>query len=77
VIVNDKLYYTCKKADSEGKEPFTALPQAPKAPLQQFADAVAGNRPQPLVTPREAAARVDVMEAMYLGARSSKWVKMG
>ena len=77
VIVNDKLFYTCKKAGSQGKEPFTALPSAPKAPLHQFVDAVAGKGPQPLVTPREAAARVDVMEAMYRGARGSKWVKVG
>jgi len=76
VIVNDKLYYNCKKAGSEGKEPFTALPQGPKAPLHQFVDAVSGKGPQPLVTPREAAARVGVMEAMYRGARGSKWVKV-
>ena len=77
VIVNDKLYYSCKKTGSQGKEPFTALPPAPKAPLHQFVDAVAGNKPQPLVTPREAAARVNVMEAMYRGAQSNKWVKVG
>ena len=43
----------------------------------QFVDAVAGGKGQPLVTPREAAARVAVMEAMYKGARERKWVTVG
>jgi hypothetical protein len=30
-----------------------------------------------LVTPREAAARVVVMEAIYKGARGNKWVNLG
>ncbi len=38
-------------------------------------DAVAGDKNQPLVTPREAAARVSVMEAMYKAARERKWEK--
>jgi predicted dehydrogenase len=75
-IVNDKLYYNCKKIGSQSKEPFTDLPKGPRAPLHQFVDAVGGNKPQPLVTPREAAARVKVMEAMYEGARTAKWIKV-
>jgi predicted dehydrogenase len=42
--------------------------------MHQFLDAVGGAKDQPLVTPREAAARVTVMEAMYHGARDGKWV---
>jgi hypothetical protein len=40
-----------------------------------FVNAVAGQKDQPLVTPREAAARVSVMEAMYKAARDRKWEK--
>jgi predicted dehydrogenase len=37
-------------------------------------DAVAGKAGQPLVTPREAAERVAVMEAAYASAREGRWV---
>jgi len=73
-IINDKLYYKNKKVTgADGKEPYTKLPPGPPLPLHQFVDAVAGQKNQPLVTPREAAARVSVMEAMYKGARERKW----
>ena len=44
--------------------------------MVQFMQAVAGARNQPLVTPREAAARVAVMEAMYKGSKERKWVSI-
>jgi predicted dehydrogenase len=77
-VINDNhLYYKSKKvAGSDSKEAFTSLPAAPRAPMHQFLDAVAGSREQPLVTPSEAAARVVVMEAAYKAARSQKWVKV-
>ncbi len=76
VIVNGRLYYKNKKvADADGKEPYTHLPPALPAPLDQFVDAVAGKRDQALVKPREAAARVSVMEAAYKAARGRKWEK--
>jgi predicted dehydrogenase len=43
--------------------------------MDQFVNAVAGAKGQPLVTPGEAALRVVVMEAMYKASRSAKWVK--
>jgi len=77
VIVENHLYYKSKKvAGTDSKEPYTQLPTAPRAPMHQFLDAVGGSKDQPLVTPREAAARVQVMEAMYTGARGRKWVKV-
>ncbi|HYG36251.1 MAG TPA: Gfo/Idh/MocA family oxidoreductase [Clostridia bacterium] len=77
-IVNGQLYYRSKHVEgSDSKSPCTKLPSAPKAPLHQFLDAVGGAKGQPLVTPREAAARVVVMEAMYKGDRDRKWVKIG
>jgi predicted dehydrogenase len=76
VVVNDRLYYKNKKVeDADGVEPFTKLPPAPPAPMHQFVNAVAGQKDQALVTPREAAARVSVMEAMYQAARERTWSK--
>ncbi len=74
VIVNGRLYYKNKKvSDADGKEPYIHLPSALPVPLDQFVNAVAGQKDQPLVRPREAAARVSVMEAMYKAARDRKW----
>jgi len=76
-IVNDHLYYKSKHLPgSDSKDPYTKLPPAPKAPMHQFLDAVAGSKDQPLVTPDEAAARVVVMEAMYKGAHERRWVNL-
>jgi len=78
VVYNDKLYYRSDKVDgSDFRKPTTKLPPAPKVPMQQFLDAVAGAKDQPLVTPREAAARVTVMQAMYEASRERKWVNVG
>jgi predicted dehydrogenase len=76
VIVNGRLYYKNKNvSDADGKDPYTHLPSALPVPLDQFVNAVAGQKDQPLVKPREAAARVSVMEAMYKAARDRKWEK--
>jgi predicted dehydrogenase len=76
MILDDRLYYKTKKVEgADGKEPFGQLPRRSKAPMDQFVDAVAGAKDQPLVTPREAAARVAVMEAMYKGSKDHTWVK--
>ena len=75
-IVNGTLYFTCKKIPgADGRKPWTNLPPAPPLPLHQFCNAVAGQAGMPLVTPREAAARVSVMEAAYKAARSQSWVR--
>jgi predicted dehydrogenase len=76
VVFNDRLYYQSKKAGANSKEPVSNLPKGLRVPLDQFVDAVGGAANQPLVTPSEAAARVVVMEAMYKGARGSKWVEI-
>lgn len=75
VIVNDQLFYQSQKASgNDGRKPWTDLPPHGKEPIQQFLAAVAGAKDQPLVSPREAAARVTVMEAMYSAGREKKWV---
>jgi predicted dehydrogenase len=77
VIVNGQLFYRSqKRAGSDAKKAWTDLPPADKPPLQQFLDAVAGSKNEPLVTPGEAAARVAVMEAMYEGAHTHKSVEV-
>jgi predicted dehydrogenase len=75
-IIKDGLYLTCKNVPgADGREPWRVLPQALPAPLDQFVDAVTGKPGLPLVTPREAAARVSVMEAAYQSARNRTWVQ--
>ena len=77
IVQDNHLYYRSKKVPgSDSKEPLLNLPPAAHPPLTQFLDAVAGVKDQPLVTPREAAARVAVMEGMYRGAREKKWVEV-
>jgi hypothetical protein len=44
--------------------------------MDMFVEAVKGRKDFPLVSPREAAAPVSVMEAMYLGPREHRWVKL-
>jgi len=76
-VVDNALYYGSKKLPgTNSKDAYTKLPPAPPPPMEQFLDAVAGAKDRPLVAPREAAARVAVMEAMYQGARERKWVQV-
>ena len=75
-IDRGKLFFTCKKVEgADGKEPWTKLPASLPEPMDQFVDAVAGKPAPNLVAPREAAARVSVMEAAYRSARQAGWVK--
>jgi predicted dehydrogenase len=76
IVNNDLFYYSQKLPDTDKWKPFAHLPHAPKAPLQQLLDAVAGAKDQPLVPVREAAARVMAMQAIYEAARERKWVKV-
>jgi predicted dehydrogenase len=76
-VFKDQLYFKSKHvAGATGTEPWKQLPAELPLPLNQFIDAVGGKTDQPLVTVREAAARVRVMEAMYEAAREHKWVKL-
>ncbi len=76
-ILNDQLFFQSKQVDgADGKQPWTQLPEADPAPLDQFVDAVLG-KSRPLVTPAEAAARVTVMEAMYRASKEKKRMRIG
>jgi predicted dehydrogenase len=77
VVVDNHLYYRSKHVPgSDSKDPYTKLPTAPRPPVHQFLDAVAGAKDQPLVKPSEAAARVVAMEALYKGAHEKKWISL-
>ena len=73
VIVSGDLYFKSSHVDgADGKSPWTGLPPAQPASLEAFLDAVQGKEAA-LVTVREAATRSAVMEALYEGARESRW----
>jgi predicted dehydrogenase len=77
-VFNDRLYLrTLKVRGAAGARPWGKLPPGPDHPLLQFVQAVSGQKNVPLVRPREAAARVKVMEALYQSARQRKWVTVG
>jgi predicted dehydrogenase len=74
-VFNDRLYLRTRKVPgADGARPWGKLPPGPDHPLLQFIDAIGGQKGIPLVTAREAAARVKVMEALYQSARERKWV---
>ncbi len=74
-VINGAVYFKSAKVEgATGKEPWQKLPAAQATPLDQFIDAICG-KPAALVTAREAAARVGVMEAAYQASRSQAWVK--
>ncbi|HOX02644.1 MAG TPA: Gfo/Idh/MocA family oxidoreductase [Candidatus Paceibacterota bacterium] len=78
VIVNGQLFFRCAEVEgADGRSPWTALPPEQPKPLHQFLNALAGKPDQPLVTPKEAADRVRVMEAMYQAADRDDWIKVG
>jgi predicted dehydrogenase len=76
-IANGQLYFQSSRvAGADGQQPWTDLPDAWPHAFDLFLDAVAG-RSAPLVTPREAAYRSAVMEALYTAAKTRTWVTPG
>ena len=74
-VTQGQLYFKCGKvAGADGKKPWTALPAGLPQPLDMFLSAVGGKADVPLVSAREAADRVSVMEAMYRASAERKWV---
>jgi predicted dehydrogenase len=75
-IDRGRVIFSCPKVTgADGRQPWTELPPRLPVPMDQFLDAVGGKTGLPLVTPKEAAARVSVMEAAYKGARDQVWAK--
>jgi len=75
-VANRELFFRSDKVPgADGKTPWKALPEAWPHAFDLFLDAVTNQPHAPLVTPREAATRSAVMEALYKGAATGKWMK--
>lgn len=73
-VCEGKLYFQSSRVPgADGKEPWTALPEAWPHAFDLFLDALHG-KSVPLVSVQEAAVRSAVMEALYEGARTRRWV---
>jgi predicted dehydrogenase len=76
-IVRGELYFKSSHVNgADGARPWTDLPAGLPAPLQQFVNAVSGQKGAALVPVNEAAARVAVMEAAYKSARTGASVRV-
>ncbi len=75
-ITGNELFLTGEKlTNGDGKTPVTDLPEPWPHAFDLFLAAVKGEKDVPLVSPREAAERNVVMDAIYQGARQEKWVR--
>jgi predicted dehydrogenase len=76
LVLDGKLYLKSEEIEGAGgEEPWTRLPEPLPHAFELFLDAVSGRRDVPLVTPREAAVRSAVMEALYEGAARQTWAR--
>lgn len=74
-VLDGQLYFRSSKVTgADGLTPWTDLPEQWPHAFELFLDAITGTSGVPLVTPREAAVRSAVMEAMYTAARDHTWV---
>ncbi len=73
-LAKDQLFFKSAHVEgADGARPWTDLPAAWPHAFELFLDAVVGKDHAPLVTPREAAIRSAVMEAMYAAAKQRIW----
>ncbi len=73
-VVNGQLFIASEKLSSDGKQPWTKLPERQSSGFDAFLDVTEGKQAT-LVGAHEAAYRAAVMEALYEGARGGNWVK--
>jgi predicted dehydrogenase len=74
-VLNGTLYIKSDNLDgADGITPWNDLPDALPHAFDLFIDALHGDA-VPLVTPREAAIRSAVMEAMYKASESHTWIE--
>lgn len=80
-ICSGELFFQSQHVDgADGQSPWTELPNEWPHAFELFLDAVVeqterGSHSQPLVSAREAAERVAVMDALYTGAEGGRWVE--
>jgi predicted dehydrogenase len=73
-VAEGKLYFKSSRVPgADGSTPWTDLPAEWPHAFELFLDAAGGKADVPLVSPREAAARSAVMEAMYAAAQQGTW----
>jgi len=72
-VFNDELYIVCPAEKLDGKTPYTDLAAAESAGFVAFLDWCEG-KPANLVPVREACYSSQVLDALYEGARTSRWV---
>jgi len=76
-VCEGKLFFKSSHVEgADGQTPWGDLPEAWPHAFDLFLDAVVGGSTERLVTPREAAARSAVMEAIYKAARERRWVSI-
>ncbi|HEY3323186.1 MAG TPA: Gfo/Idh/MocA family oxidoreductase [Planctomycetota bacterium] len=76
IFIEDRLYIKSKKIEgADGMRPWGKLPPGPPHSVVQLIEAINGKQ-MPLVTVREAAKDVKVLEAIYQAAREKKWVTL-
>ena len=78
-MFNDRLYLRTQEGPGRGRRAPVGKTARPARTTRclQFVSAIAGQKDLPLVTPREAAARVKVMEACTSRRGERKWVTVG
>ena len=75
VMNRSDLYFKSAHVEgADGESPWADLPEAWPHAFELFFDAVLGNSDVSLVSPKEAADRSAVMEALYEAANNQTWV---
>lgn len=75
VVINGQLFFKSSHVEgADGKEPWTNLPEAKPHAFIRYLNALCGKE-EALVTPREAAERSAVMEALYAANKDKSWKK--
>ncbi len=73
-VINNKLFFKCDTLGIKDDQPYEQLPAALPAGFDCWLNAISGDTSARVVPVREAALRPAVMEAMYKGAATGKWV---
>jgi predicted dehydrogenase len=76
-LINGTIHYSSKKGGFDGSQPLrkSELPADLPHAFELWCEAITGKK-VPLVSPKEAAYRSVVMEAMYEAAKTGSWVKV-
>lgn len=75
VVINGELFFKSSRVEgADGKSPWTKLPESKPHAFIRFLNALLGAEEE-LVSPREAAERSVVMEALYAANREKCWKK--